>query len=436
MSRQKTIKAAATVEGRGLFGGETCRLRFVPAPIDSGVVFVRADLPEPVRVSALVSHVAKRARRTSLGNGTVAVETVEHVLSAIAGLGIDNLVVEVSGSETPSPDGSSLPFVQALQEGQIVEQEAQQKVFAIHDPVSVQEGDAMVAALPGPGDCLDILYDLDYSAVPSIGRQILAFRLDKDDYVQQIAPARTFLLEREAQEFQARGMGKHLTVKDVLVMGPEGPLDNPLRFPDEHVRHKVCDLIGDLALLGRRLRGRIVAYKSGHELNHALVRKLSEQLSASRRTVPQGAEPIMDIRRIMRLLPHRYPFLMVDRLIEVDGDRRAVAIKNVTINEPYFQGHFPNLPIMPGVMILEALAQVSGILLSQRLEHTGKVAMLLSMDRVKIRRPVRPGDQLLLEAVSLHVRSRTGHCRCTAYVGQDVVAEAEIKFMLVDAEPI
>jgi UDP-3-O-[3-hydroxymyristoyl] N-acetylglucosamine deacetylase / 3-hydroxyacyl-[acyl-carrier-protein] dehydratase len=424
------------VQGKGLFGGEQCRVRFVPAPIDHGIVFTRTDTPEQVRMPALVAHVAKRARRTSLANGTAGIETIEHVMSAIVGLGIDNVLVEVAGAETPSPDGSAMPFVEALKEGGVVEQQAQQKVFVIPEPMSVSEGDAMVAALPGPSDCLDILYDLDYSAVRSIGRQILAFKLDKDDYVTQIAPARTFLLEREAQEFQARGMGKHLTYKDVLVMGDTGPLENPLRFPDEHVRHTVCDLIGDLALLGRRLRGRIVAYKSGHELNHALVRKLWEKLSASRRTQPLGAEPIMDIRRIMRLLPHRYPFLMVDRLIEVDGDRRAVAVKNVTINEPFFQGHFPGLPIMPGVMILEALAQVSGILLSQRLEHTGKVAMLLSMDRVKIRRPVRPGDQLILEAISLHVRSRTGHCRCTAFVGQDVVAEAEIKFMLVDAEPI
>jgi UDP-3-O-[3-hydroxymyristoyl] N-acetylglucosamine deacetylase/3-hydroxyacyl-[acyl-carrier-protein] dehydratase len=264
----------------------------------------------------------------------------------------------------------------------------------------------------------------------------LSFRLGKDDYLSQIAPARTFLLEKEAQEFQARGLGKHLTNKDMLVMGADGPIENKLRFADEHVRHKICDLIGDLALLGRPLRGRVVAYRSGHDLNHALVRKLSAKLIASLQSSKLHSEPVLDIRRIMRLLPHRYPFLMVDRIVEIDGDRRAVALKNVTINEPYFQGHFPHLPIMPGVMIIEAMAQLSGILLSQRLEHTGKVAMLLSMDRVKIRRPVRPGDQLIIHAESLHVRSRTGHCRCTAFVGPDIAAEAEIKFMLVDAEPI
>jgi UDP-3-O-[3-hydroxymyristoyl] N-acetylglucosamine deacetylase/3-hydroxyacyl-[acyl-carrier-protein] dehydratase len=218
-------------------------------------------------------------------------------------------------------------------------------------------------------------------------------------------------------------------------MGDNGPIDNELRFRDEHVRHKLVDLIGDLALLGQHLRGRIVAYKSGHELNHHLVRRLVETIAARGLSRSMAGQPLMDIRGIMKLLPHRYPFLMVDRVVEIDGDKRAVGIKNVSINEPFFQGHYPGQPIMPGVMILEALAQLSGILLSRRLEHTGKVAMLLSLDKVKLRRPVRPGDQLILEAEALHVRSRTGHCRCRALVEGEVAAEAEIKFMLIDAEP-
>ena len=425
-----------TVEGRGLFGGRPCRLRFVPAPENAGVTFVRADLPTPMRIETNVENLAKRARRTSLKNGSASVETVEHVLAAVWGMGIDNLAIELSADETPSPEGSPQPFVEALQQGRIVEQDAEQGVYVIDEPVSVADGDAMLAALPGPEDCLDILYDLDYASIPSIGRQVLGFRLGKDDFVAQIAPARTFLLEAEAREFQARGMGAHLTAADIVVMGDDGPIDNALRFPDEHVRHKICDLIGDVALLGVRLCGRIVAYKSGHELNHALVRRLAESLVARREARALVGEPVMDIRKIMRILKHRYPFLMVDRILEIDGDRKIVGVKNVTMNEPFFQGHYPGQPIMPGVMIVEALAQISGVLLSRRLEHTGKIAVLLSMDRVKMRRPVRPGDQLILEAVALHVRTRTGHCRCRALVGPDVAAEAEIKFMLVDDEPI
>ncbi|HAU37067.1 MAG TPA: 3-hydroxyacyl-[acyl-carrier-protein] dehydratase FabZ [Phycisphaerales bacterium] len=436
MSLQKTIKSPAAVQGRGLFGGEPCALRFLPAATDAGITFVRTDLPSPVSIAADIAHVAKRPRRTSLLNGAVSVETVEHVLAAVWGLGIDNLVVEMDGAETPSTDGSPLPFVQAIQKAGLTEQDSERKTYVIDEPAAVSEGDAMLAALPGPDDCLDILYDLDYGAVPSIGRQVVAFRLGKDDLARQIAPARTFLLEAEAREFQARGMGKHLTPRDLLVMGESGPVDNELRFRDEHARHKVCDLIGDLALLGRRLRGRIVAYKSGHELNHALVRKLLERISENALAVSLVEEPVMDIRRIMRLLPHRYPFLMVDRILRLDSDRMVTGIKNVTINEPFFQGHYPGQPIMPGVMILEAMAQISGILLSRRLEHTGKVAVLLSMDRVKMRRSVRPGDQLILEAEALHVRTRTGHTRCRALVGEEVAAEAEIKFMLVDAEPV
>ena len=436
MSLQKTTEKLVEVNGRGLFSGESCRLRFLPAPPDSGIVFVRTDLPSPARIAADIVNVGKRARRTSLLIGSVSVETVEHVLSAVAGMDIDNLEVELSSSETPSFDGSAGPFVEALQQAGLVEQETPQRTFVIDVPITVGQGDATLAALPGPEDCLDILYDLDYSDTPAIGRQVVAFRLGAEEFATKIAPARTFSLEAEAAEMQARGIGVHLTAKDVLVVGPDGPIDNEYRFPDECARHKVCDLIGDLALLGRRLRGRIIAHKTGHEHNHTLVRKLAKLLAERTRTQAAGGEPVMDIRKIMRLLPHRYPFLMVDRIVELDGDRKAIGIKNVSINEPFFQGHYPGQPIMPGVMILEALAQLSGILLSRRLEHTGKVAVLLSMDRVKMRRPVRPGDQLILQAERVHVRTRTGHCKCKAFIGPDVAAEAEIKFMLVDAEPI
>jgi UDP-3-O-[3-hydroxymyristoyl] N-acetylglucosamine deacetylase/3-hydroxyacyl-[acyl-carrier-protein] dehydratase len=434
LSQQKTIEKPTELTGRGLFSGENCRLRFLPAPAGAGVTFVRTDLPAPVRIPADISNVGKRARRTTLISDSVAVETIEHVLSAVAGLDLDNLDIELTAAETPSFDGSASPFVDALRRAGTVEQPAEQQTCVIHEPLTVSEDGATLAALPGPDNCLDILYDLDYTSTP-IGRQLVAFRLGIDDFATQIAPARTFSLQAEATEMQARGIGTHLTARDVLVIGPDGPVDNQWRFPDECARHKICDLIGDLALLGRKVRGRIVARRTGHEHNQALVRRLARSLLERHRAEAISGEPVMDIRKIMRLLPHRYPFLMVDRIIELDGDRKVVGLKNVSINEPFFQGHYPGQPIMPGVMILEALAQISGILLSRRLEHTGKVAVLLSMDRVKMRRPVRPGDQLILEAERLHVHSRTGHCRCKAYIGQDVAAEAEIKFMLVDSEP-
>ena len=426
------------VRGKGLFTSADVQVRFCPAQTNTGIVFVRTDTPKPTRISVTPANLApQQDRRTSLRDGSVTIDTVEHVMAAVNGLGLDNLLIEIDGPEAPGNDASCKPYVDALLSAEIVEQEAEKRVFVIDTPTAVSQGDAMLAALPGETECLDILYDLDYSQAPTtIGRQVLGFRLYTDDFDASIASARTFLLEDEAMQFQAMGWGRHLTAKDLLVMGPEGPRDNELRFEDEHVRHKIADLVGDLALMGRALRGRIVAYKSGHGLNHQLVRKLAEQAAARDRAGALVRQPQLDIRRIMRLLPHRYPFLMIDRVVELHGDQRAVGVKNVTINEPFFQGHYPGQPIMPGVMILEAMAQLSGLLLSQRLEHTGKVAVLLSMDRVKMRRPVRPGDQLVIEAEALHVRSRTGHCKCLAMVGGELAAEAEIKFMLVDAEPI
>jgi UDP-3-O-[3-hydroxymyristoyl] N-acetylglucosamine deacetylase/3-hydroxyacyl-[acyl-carrier-protein] dehydratase len=425
------------VTGRGLFSGKPCRLCFAPAPTDSGIVFVRTDSAgRAIHIPTHIGKVAKREHRTSLTNGTASVETVEHVLAAVYGLNIDNVVVEMDADETPSVDGSSLAFVQALQKAGLTEQDSERRPYVIDEPMSASDGEAMLAAMPGPTDCLDILYDLDYSATPSIGRQVLGFRLGADDFAARLAPSRTFALEQEARQIQASGQCKHLTYKDILVMGRAGPIENKLRFADEHVRHKICDLIGDLALLGRPLAGRIVAYKSGHQLNHELVRKLARRMEEQARRQLLTAEPIMDIRRIMHELPHRYPFLMVDRILSIDGDRRVVGVKNVSINEPYFQGHWPGQPVMPGVMILEAMAQLSGILLSRRLEHTGKTAVLVSLDHVKIRRMVRPGDQLILEAQALHVRARTGHCQCVARVGEEVAAEAEMKFMLVDSQPL
>jgi UDP-3-O-[3-hydroxymyristoyl] N-acetylglucosamine deacetylase/3-hydroxyacyl-[acyl-carrier-protein] dehydratase len=202
------------------------------------------------------------------------------------------------------------------------------------------------------------------------------------------------------------------------------------------VRHKIVDLIGDLALVGRPVLGRIVAYKSGHALNQQLVRELYEAVQEQDRLERFGTDAVLDIRRIQKILPHRYPFLLVDKIIEVEGDTRIKGVKNVTFNEQFFQGHFPSTPIMPGVLIVEAMAQVSGLLFAQRLEHTGKLAMLLSMDNVKLRKPVVPGDQLILTAETVRLRRRTAHCRCQALVGDIIAAEAEIKFMLVDDEKV
>ncbi len=436
---QQTLAGETTLSGRGLFLGKDATVRFKPAPVNHGVVLYRTDVEDsgqPVRIPALIQHVTKRARRTALRRGDVAIETCEHCMSALAGLGIDNVAVEVSGPELPAFDGSAQPFVEALMEVGVEGQDQPRRALRVTEPITVEEGDAMIAALPSDQPGMQVIYDLDYGGEGPVPRQVYAMQLQNGAYAEQIAPARTYVLEAEAQALQASGLGSHLTPKDILVIGEGGrPIgENTLRFDDELVRHKVLDLIGDLALVGAPIQGRIVAYRSGHALNHRLARCLQSAMTAQQRASLLTSEGVLDIRRIQKTLPHRYPMLLVDRILEMDGDQRCVGVKNVTINEPFFDGHYPGTPIMPGVLIVEAMAQMSGILLSRKLEHTGKLAVLLSMDKVKLRRPVTPGDQLVIEATAIRVRSRTGHTRCRAFVGEDLAAEAEIKFMLVDAD--
>src|SRR4051812_11253371 len=252
----------------------------------------------------------KRPRRTCLRNGSLHVETVEHCLAALSGMGIDNATVKLSGGsagEVPGGDGSSKPFVELLHDAGVEELDAPADPLIISKPIQVTHGDATLAALPGPTDHLEIIYD--FEAGPPIGRQTISFHLGDDDFINQLAPARTFVFEHEAQELRNRGLGKHLSPKELLVISPSGPIDNAFRFPDECARHKVLDLIGDLYLVGRPIRGRLVAHKSGHELNHLLAKRLIEQHQLTRREQMVSREAAIDIRRIQRILPHRYPML-------------------------------------------------------------------------------------------------------------------------------
>ncbi|MCH8880962.1 MAG: UDP-3-O-[3-hydroxymyristoyl] N-acetylglucosamine deacetylase [Planctomycetes bacterium] len=436
--KQQTIRKPVEITGRGLFTGERAVMRFKPAKPNTGIVFYLSNGPDPVRIPARVENVSKRDRRTSIRNGTTAIETIEHCLSACTGMGIDNIEVELTGHEVPGLDGSCAPFVEMIQEAEIEPQEAEREVFVIPDTLRVGKGDMELLALPpipGYEDALEVHYFLDYGDNTPIGRQSYIIRITQQSFVEEIAPARTFVLEAEAEELRRQGLGMHLSYQDLVVFGADGPIENELRFPEECVRHKILDLIGDLTLLGQFVSGRIYARKSGHALNHELVRQLLARRKALRLRKLLADKPVMDIHAIRRILPHRYPFLMVDRVIEIEGTRRAVGVKNVTGNEPCFQGHYPGQPIMPGVLILEALAQMGGILLSQELELKGKVAVLLSIDKVKFRRPVVPGDQLLLEVEALRIKSRTGHVRCKAKVGDVLAAEANLKFMMADADP-
>ena len=432
MNVQHTIARTVSFSGRGLFTGQPVNVKFEPAPANHGIVFARTD-HRGIQIPASVEHVVRQERRTTLRNGKAVVETCEHCMSALAGLQIDNVRIEVDGDELPGGDGSARPFTEVLQQAGITEETAPRHRFKITHPVVVREGSATLAAVPCEEPNMPILYELDYGPNSAIGRQVMAFDSTQDDYSKQLAPARTFLLENEAHALQKAGLGKHLSEQDVLVIGSSGPIGgNAFRFQDEPVRHKLMDLIGDLYLLGTPIQGRIIAYRSGHLLNHALVRKLLKQQQAQNRQDLSHNPSVIDVRSLMRVLPHRYPMLLVDRVTLIEGDQRILGVKNVTINEPFFQGHYPGTPIMPGVLVVESMAQLSGVLIAQSLEHTGKLAVLLSLNRVKLRRPVTPGDQLMLEAKAIKVRSRIAQMRCTAYVQDEIAAEAEVKYMLVD----
>ncbi len=436
MKPQKTIAKETQLAGKGMFGGAEAKVRFAPAEVDTGVVFIRSDLDEPVKIEATIRSVAERSRRTAIRKGQASVEMIEHCMSAINALQIDNIFIEVNAPEMPGFDGSSGEYFKALKDCGFTEQSKPRKEFAISQEISIREAGASIYALPSDGENLEITYDMDYTAHTGIGRQMLSCTLNTEYYENNLAPARTFLLEAEAQQFQSRGIGTHLSPRDILVISSDGPIKNSFRFPDECVRHKIADLIGDIALVGRRLSGRIVAYKSGHNLNQQLARKLYEQAQQFDRIAKVGTDALLDIRRIQKILPHRYPFLLVDKVIEIDGDRFIRGVKNVTFNEIFFQGHFPGTPIMPGVLVLEAMAQICGLLFAQKLEHTGKLALMLGMDDVKMRKSVVPGDQLILTAESSRVRSKIAVCKCQALVAGNKVAEAEIKFMLVDEESV
>jgi UDP-3-O-[3-hydroxymyristoyl] N-acetylglucosamine deacetylase/3-hydroxyacyl-[acyl-carrier-protein] dehydratase len=432
---QCTVAKPVTVSGKGLLLGEEVDLVITPAATGEGILFERTDIEPAVQIPALVANATERPRRTTLCVGDVTVETVEHLMSALCGVGIDNAVIRIDGPEVPCGDGSSMPFVEPLLKAGTVEQDLPRTFYQVTEPVCLQDGDSMIAAFPSHEDGLQIVYDLDYShATSHIIRQTQAWNSASGTYNSDVAPARTFSLEEEAKALQSQGMCTHLSPSDVLVIGKEGPIDNEFRFDNEPVRHKILDIVGDLYLAGAFIQGRIVASRSGHALNRRLCKAIVEQHKVASRHTLASTSSEMDVREIQRIMPHRYPMLLVDRVIEMDGTAKATGVKNVTINEPFFQGHYPGTPIMPGVLVVEAMAQLGGLLMSRQLEHTGKLAVLLSLDKVKLRHPVTPGDQLILEAESIRAGVRTASLQCKAFVGSRLAAEAQIRFMMVDAE--
>jgi len=425
-ARQQTIRTEATLEGVGLHSGEQIRLRVLPAEPNRGIVFRRVDLDPPVEVPADIDLVVDTERGTTLGLGDVRIRTVEHLMAAISGLGIDNVVVEMDAEEPPAADGSAAPFVQMLRKAGIEEQSAVARVLRVDEPFTVEEGDSSFVMAPASGFEVAATIEFDH---PLVSRQFGSFRIDPDRFEREIAGARTFGFLHEVEGLRARGLALGGSLSNAVVLTDEGLAEgSELRFADEFVRHKALDVVGDLALVGGRVEGRVVADRPSHRGNVALGRELR------RRTARAGNDqPILDIQQILQYLPHRYPFLLVDRVIEFEEGKRIVGIKNVTINEPFFMGHFPGHPVMPGVLIIEAMAQVGGLLVLENVENIEeKVIYFLGLDNVRWRRPVTPGDQIRFEVELTKVRGATVRMKGVGTVDGQLAAEAEMMARVVD----
>ena len=432
---QHTLAGPATLEGTSLHTGAKVSLTLKPAPEGHGFKFRRIDLPDQPFIAADADKVQTVERATTLAEGSVKVHTVEHVLSALTGMGIDNAIIEMDANEPPIGDGSSRPFVELIKTAGTVAQKELRKTWEIREPIHLETGDGtLITIVPSK------TFRVSVTNVGPEGRftQYFSSVVTPETYEKEIAAARTFVYYEDVKPLLEKGLIKGGSIESaVVIRGGEVLSKEPMRFTNEFARHKALDLIGDLMLSGKRFLGHVIAIKPGHGPNTKMAATLKSEYNRMRAMVPAPmaipkGESVLNINDVLKILPHRYPFLMVDRIVGIEGDTKCICIKNVTINEPYFIGHFPGHPIMPGVLQLEAMAQVSSILMLRIPENAGKIGYFMSADKVKWRRPVLPGDTLFIEAEILKVRGSIGQTRCRCLVNGEIVSEAELKFALLD----
>lgn len=448
MALQHTIGSSASLEGVGLHTGAAARVTINPAPENFGIRFVRSDVPNSPEIVADIDNVVDLARGTAIGKGDLKIHTLEHIMSAFAGLEIDNCLVQVNAPEVPVMDGSALPFVRIIEQAGIVEQTAQREFIRIEEPFDLVSGDLALGVYPSDNFRLTVTIDFPH---PAVGVQYTTM-FSLKDYATDFAPSRTFCFLSEIESLREKGLIKGgalssaLVVQDVdltaehidyirklfgetgpLVQGTNGFLSNTQpRFPNEPCRHKALDLLGDLYLLGKPIKAHILAARPGHAANHALAKKIREYFNKKK-----TAKPPVSYEDILALLPHRYPFLLVDGVEKIEPEKNIVAYKNVSFNDHFFQGHFPGNPIMPGVLQIEAMAQAGGImtLFGKKVAKDATI-LFLGIDKVRFRDMVRPGDKLRIECEMLQNRRNTIRFTGKCFVGEKCVCEAELMAML------
>ena len=432
---QQTVGKTASLSGTSLHTGEKVSLKLQPAPVDHGIKFKRKDLQDEPTIDARIDNLKTVERATTIGEGPMRVHTVEHVLAALSAMGVDNAIVEMDANEPPIGDGSAQPYVDLIKRAGTTVQEEPRKFFDVREPMYVEsKTGALLVLLP------DEKFRISCTQAGPNNRftQYLSMEVTPAAFEREIAPARTFVFYEDVQPLMEKNLIKGGSLENAIVVRGEAVLSKePLRFPDEFVRHKILDIIGDLALVGRRIRGHVVAAKPGHAANADLARAIAREqtrrsaLSVTR-AVPRG-DSGFDTDEVMQILPHRFPFLMVDRIIGFEGETKCIGIKTVTINEPFFQGHFPGHPVMPGVMQVEAMAQVASILLFKLAKTTSRIGYFMSADGVKFRKPVLPGDTIFIHAELTKSRGeRLAKAKCHCVVNDAVVSEGELMFTFVD----